>query len=277
MIIQASNGCFLTQSGDVTYKDRRFEKSVSVASISEALMWKEIPESEKAQMEAENSIYEPEEVDYNYLKKVDSLKDTISDRINNTFFTVEQALEMKAYFPLWKDLIGKEANIGFRFQYGELLYEVIKTHTFAEEWKPDSGTESLYKVVQIEASGTIDDPIAWKYNMELFEGKYYIDKEVLYLCIRNSGMGMAYENLADLVSGGFVEVVDDSETEEPTEPQPTEPDGSLENPYQYVKGETSIVKDKYYIENGIVYKAIQDAGVLIYDLSQVPAIAQKVG
>lgn len=276
MIIQASNGCFLTQSGEVSFKERKFEKSILIASIDESANWMEIPESKKAQMEAENSIYEPSDIDYNYLKKVDTLKDTISDRINNTFFTVEQALEMKAYFPLWKDLIGKEANIGFRFQYGELLYEVIQIHTFAEEWKPDSGTESLYKVVQVEASGTIDDPIAWKYNMELYNGKYYIDKGILYLCIRDSGMGMAYENLADLVNGGFVEVVNDSETEEPTEPQPTEPDGSLENPYPHVKGETSIVKDKYYIENGIVYKAIQDAGVLIYDLSQVPAIAQKI-
>lgn len=207
MIIQAGNGCYLTQSRDVTYKDRRFEKSVSVASISEALMWKEIPESEKVQMEAENSIYEPEEVDYNYLKKVSTLRETISSRINESFFTVEQVLEMKAYFPLWTDLVGQEANIGFRFQYGELLYEVIKPHTFSEEWKPDSGTESLYKVVQNEASGSIDDPITWKYNMELFEGLYYIDKDILYLCIRNSGMGMAYENLADLVSGGFVELV----------------------------------------------------------------------
>lgn len=100
MIIQAGNSCYLTQSRDVTYKDRRFEKSVSVASISEALMWKEIPESEKVQMEAENSIYEPEEVDYNYLKKVSTLlRETISSRINESFFTVEQALEMKAYFP----------------------------------------------------------------------------------------------------------------------------------------------------------------------------------
>lgn len=206
MILQASNGCLLTQSENVAFKDRRFEKSMLVASMQEAMLWKEIPESEKAQMEAENSIYEPEEVDYNYLKKVDTLKETISDRINNTFFTVEQALEMKAYFPLWKDLIGKEANIGFRFQYGELLYEVINTHTFSEEWKPDSGTESLYKVVQVEAEGTIDDPIEWKYNMELIEGKYYTDKGKLYKCIRNSGMGMTYD-LSDLVSGGFVEEV----------------------------------------------------------------------
>lgn len=276
MIIQAGNGCYLTQSRDVTYKDRRFEKSVSVASISEALMWKEIPESEKVQMEAENSIYEPEEVDYNYLKKITTLRETISSRINESFFTVEQALEMKAYFPLWTDLVGQEANIGFRFQYGELLYEVIKPHTFSEEWKLDSGTESLYKVVQIEASGSIDDPIEWKKNMELFEGKYYIEDGILYLCTRDSGIALSY-TLADLVDQYVVAVQTDQEGgEEPIEPQPTEPDGSLENPYPYVKGETSIEKDKYYLENGIIYLAIQNGGVLVYDLAQVPSIAQKV-
>ena len=276
MIIQAGNGCYLTQSRDVTYKDRRFEKSVSVASISEALMWKEIPESEKVQMEAKNSIYEPEEVDYNYLKKVSTLRETISSRINESFFTVEQALEMKAYFPLWTDLVGQEANIGFRFQYGELLYEVIKPHTFSEEWKPDSGTESLYKVVQIEASGSIDDPIEWKKNMELFEGKYYIEDGILYLCTRDSGIALSY-TLADLVDQYVVAVQTDQEGgEEPIEPQPIEPDESLENPYPYVKGETSIEKDKYYLENGIIYLAIQNGGVLVYDLAQVPSIAQKV-
>lgn len=53
------------------------------------------------------------------------------------------------------------------------------------------------------------DPIAWKQGMELFNGKYYTDKDVLYLCIRDSGMGMSFD-LADLVSGGFVEVVEES-------------------------------------------------------------------
>lgn len=276
MIIQAGNGCLLTQSEDVAFKERRFEKTVLVSSIQEATSWKEIPESDKAQMEAENSIYEPEKVDYNYLKKVSALRETISSRINESFFTVEQALEMKAYFPLWTDLVGQEANIGFRFQYGELLYEVIKPHTFSEEWKPDSGTESLYKVVQIEASGSIDDPIEWKKNMELFEGKYYIEDGILYLCTRDSGIALSY-TLADLVDQYVVAVQTDQEGgEEPIEPQPTEPDGSLENPYPYVKGETSIEKDKYYLENGIIYLAIQNGGVLVYDLAQVPSIAQKV-
>lgn len=276
MIIQAGNGCLLTQSEDVAFKERRFEKTVLVSSIQEATSWKEIPESDKAQMEAENSIYEPEKVDYNYLKKVSALRETISSRIDESFFTVEQALEMKAYFPLWTDLVGQEANIGFRFQYGELLYEVIKPHTFSEEWKPDSGTESLYKVVQIEASGSIDDPIEWKKNMELFEGKYYIEDGILYLCTRDSGIALSY-TLADLVDQYVVAVQTDQEGgEEPIEPQPTEPDGSLENPYPYVKGETSIEKDKYYLENGIIYLAIQNGGVLVYDLAQVPSIAQKV-
>lgn len=85
MIIQAGNGCLLTQSEDVAFKERRFEKTVLVSSIQEATSWKEIPESDKAQMEAENSIYEPEEVDYNYLKKVSTLKETISSRINESF------------------------------------------------------------------------------------------------------------------------------------------------------------------------------------------------
>ena len=44
--------------------------------------------------------------------------------------------------------------------------------------------------------------------MELFNGKYYTDKDVLYLCIRDSGMGLSFD-LADLVSGGFVEVVEE--------------------------------------------------------------------
>ena len=38
-------------------------------------------------------------------------------------------------------------------------------------------------------------------------GKYYTDKEVLYLCIRDSGIGMAFD-LENLVSGGYVQVVE---------------------------------------------------------------------
>lgn len=285
MIIQASNGCFLTQSEDVAFKERRFEKSVLAASMKEASLWKEIPESEKAQMEAENSIYEPDTIDYDYLKKVDALRNTISDKINESFMPAEEALEMKEYFPVFEDLIGDNANVGFRFQYKNSLYEVIKSHVFSSEWLPDAGTESLYKVVQIEATGTKEDPIVWEKNMELVEGLYYTENDVLYQCTRSSGIALSF-TLAELV-GLYVTVVDETTPSNPDgngEEQdkgedadiPIAEEGTLENPINYEKGVTSIVKGLYYSENGKIYKAIQDGGVLIYNLSDIPAIAQEV-
>ena len=60
---------------------------------------------------------------------------------------------------------------------------------------------------------TPEDPIPWVVGSKLYKGTYYIDKEVVYLCIRDSGIELAY-NLADLVSGGFVEVVEPSAEQE---------------------------------------------------------------
>lgn len=54
---------------------------------------------------------------------------------------------------------------------------------------------------------TPEDPIPWVVGSKLYKGTYYIDKEVVYFCIRDSGIELAY-NLADLISGGFVEVVE---------------------------------------------------------------------
>lgn len=49
-----------------------------------------------------------------------------------------------------------------------------------------------------------DNPIPYNNNMELFEGKYYIQNGVTYICIRSTGTAV-YNNLADLV-GLYVEV-----------------------------------------------------------------------
>ena len=113
--------------------------------------------------------------------------------------------------------------------------------------------------------------------MELVEGLYYTDKDVLYICVRDSGIALSYD-LADLVSGGYVEPVEE-EPEQPEEgnpEQPSEPDGTLENPIPYTAGKTELVKDKYYTEDGVTYLCIQGAGVQVYKLSEIPAIAQKV-
>ena len=267
MIVKAGNGCYLTESYDTPIENRRFEKQVIVSSAEELSMWREITENEKDKMTMQAKLFDVESVDNDYLNKVDVMLSGIAEKINDAWLTAEQALEKKAYFPKWGDEIGKEHYAGFRFQYGGTLYEVIQPHTFAAEWVPGTGTESLYKVVQVEHEGSIEDPIPWEHNMELVEGLYYTDKGVLYLCIRDSGIALSYD-LADLVSGGYVKPV--------TEEEPSEPDGTMENPMPYTAGKTELMKDKYYTEDGVTYLCIQSAGVQAYKLSEIPAIAQKV-
>lgn len=134
--------------------------------------------------------------------------------INTVPMTSNQALERKVLFPIWgreNAEFGKQVGTGFRLRVvdgeSDILYEVIKEHTISEEWKPGVGTESIYKPVDVDHAGTIEDPIPWEIGMELFNGKFYVDNEVVYECIRDSGQGMSFP-LADLVSGGFVKVVE---------------------------------------------------------------------
>lgn len=121
------------------------------------------------------------------------------------------ALKIKNLYPTWDSYgaeMGKEVFAGFRFNHEEDLYEVVLQHTLSSEWVPGVGTDNLYKVVQEEHSGTLEDPIPWKYNMVLEEGKYYTDKGVKYICVLDSVNPMPFDNLQDLIEGGFVEIVD---------------------------------------------------------------------
>lgn len=108
MILQAGNGCFLTQSEDVSINERRFEKKVLVSSIEEAEKWKEIPEYEKDKIVAGGELFQPETVDYEYLNKVESLISVIAEKINDGGLTAEQALEMQKYYPEWEDYCQKQ-------------------------------------------------------------------------------------------------------------------------------------------------------------------------
>ena len=277
MIVKAGNGCYLTESYDTPIENRRFEKQIIVSSAEELSMWREITETEKDKMIMQQQLFQVDNVDYAYLEKVGTLIGGIAAKVNDANLTDTQAIEMKRFFPKWNNEIGNEHYAGFKFQYGETLYEVLQPHTFAAEWVPGTGTESLYKVVQVEHEGTKDDPIPWEHNMELVEGLYYTDKDVLYICVRDSGIALSYD-LTDLVSGGYVEPVEE-EPEQPEEgnpEQPSEPDGTLENPIPYTAGKTELVKYKYYTEDGVTYLCIQGAGVQVYKLSEIPAIAQKV-
>lgn len=125
--------------------------------------------------------------------------------------SLEDAVALTAVelFPKWEQLVadGKTVTEGFRFQYGGKLYRTEQPeYTFVSHYVPGAvGTESLFSKVDETHAGTIDDPIPYEPNMEIYEGLYYTQNGVLYRCIRDSGQPL-YHNLADLI-GLYVEVV----------------------------------------------------------------------
>lgn len=112
------------------------------------------------------------------------------------------ALDGVELFPAWA--AGLSYTAGERLRYGDKLYRVLQAHTSQADWTPDS-TPSLYAEVEKPGQGdTPDDPIPYSGNMELFEGKYYSQDGVTYICTRSTGVPV-YNALRDLV-GLYVEV-----------------------------------------------------------------------
>lgn len=122
--------------------------------------------------------------------------------------TDEQALFSKELYPKWDDLMGQTVEMGFRFRCQDKLYKTKqKSYTFEPQYVPGTtGTESLFEVIDVTHAGTYEDPIPYETNMEIFQGLYYSQGGVLYLCIRDSGQPL-YHDLADLV-GLYVEVAE---------------------------------------------------------------------
>ena len=120
------------------------------------------------------------------------------------------ALTAVELFPQWAQLVknGAEVEKGFRFQYENKLYRVEQpAYTFVDTYVPGTtGTESLFSKVDETHAGTYEDPIPFEKNMEIYDGLYYSQNDVLYLCIRSSGQPL-YHDLSALV-GSYVEVVE---------------------------------------------------------------------
>ena len=109
----------------------------------------------------------------------------------------DDALEAVELFPYWKPDTDYEA--GIRIRYEGRLYKTRQAHTSQSVWTPDIAP-ALYAEVEKSGQGdTPDNPIPYNNNMELFEGKYYSQNEVVYICIRSTGAPV-YNNLADLVN-----------------------------------------------------------------------------
>ncbi|WP_419025899.1 hypothetical protein [Emergencia sp.] len=70
------------------------------------------------------------------------------------------------------------------------LYKCIKPHTTQDNWRPGQATASLWMVIDVTHTGTLDDPIPFALNMEVFKDKYYNWESKVYLCTRDSGQAL---------------------------------------------------------------------------------------
>lgn len=91
-----------------------------------------------------------------------------------------------------------------RFNCDGKLYKTDTPHTFLENWKPGQETASIWTVINVENSGTQDDPIPYSVNMVVYEGKYYTYDGIMYVCTRDSGI--ALQHTPDQLIGHYFEL-----------------------------------------------------------------------
>ena len=132
----------------------------------------------------------------------------VAMQINTFDLTDAQALSVKLLYPQWNTFVGKELKMGMKVQHNDRLYKVrqdVPTVLDQDGYRPgEQGSEALYEEINETHEGTFADPIPYNNNMELFEGKYYIQDGIIYKCIRNSEIALNHP-LSSLV-GNYVEV-----------------------------------------------------------------------
>lgn len=135
----------------------------------------------------------------------------VRKQINTLTVDDQTAYRMRAFYPEWADLVAAQYTTdkaGFKFLHSGDLYKTIPAaHTFAAQWVPGVGTESIYTRIDEQHDGSRYDPIPYNGNMELYAGQYYSQLGVTYRCTRATGTAV-FNPLADLV-GIYVEVVTD--------------------------------------------------------------------
>ena len=132
----------------------------------------------------------------------------ITAQINTLTVDDATALRMKQFYPGWAPDTSYTAAagrpIGFKVQYDNNLWKLRQEHTSQTGWEPGK-VASLWEQIDEVHMGTLEDPIPYSGNMTLENGKYYVQENIIYLCIRDTGYPV-YHPLVDLV-GVYVEKI----------------------------------------------------------------------
>lgn len=126
--------------------------------------------------------------------------------IQTMALTDNEALKVKDMYPEWSEFINKSLTQGMKVQYDNKLYKVRQEiATVLENQPPSIHTAALYEEINETHAGTQEDPIPYTPPMEIFKNKYYTQNDILYKCIRDSGIPLSHD-LSALV-GLYVEII----------------------------------------------------------------------
>lgn len=203
-VISASYQHYITLV-DVEDKYKPILTTITIPSWEGIDQYQEI---DQAEAERIRSVKNAAKGNFEYPEqKVNQMIGLLSVSINDLKLTDEQALQFKDLYPEWSEFIGEKLSANFKIQHLEKLYKTLQEIPVVldqEGYRPgEVGSEALYEEVNEKNKGTLQDPIPYNNNMELFEGKYYSQNGVTYKCTRNTEQAV-YQDLSDLV-GIYVE------------------------------------------------------------------------
>ena len=113
--------------------------------------------------------------------------------INTVGIDDQTSLRMKTYYPTFDEMAAKESEedrtvkAGFKVYYEGELWKTRQKTVIQSQYPPSIDTASIWERIDEEHTGTLEDPIPYDQTMAVYEGKYYIYNDVIYLCIRDSG------------------------------------------------------------------------------------------
>lgn len=135
------------------------------------------------------------------------MQEIVLDQYNSrTDIEDKEALDRAIVIYNWDKYIGKSLKTGQVVVHDERVYRVRQDIPIVlEKQYPSLDTAAIYEVIELVATGEKDDPIKYEPPMEIFDGKYYTEDNILYVCTRDSGIALSHP-LSALV-GMYVEVV----------------------------------------------------------------------
>ena len=159
--------------------------------LAKRQLWREQIATLEGMTDAEYEDYVEPAVE-SYVKDVPSADDIVSQlkelaQTQVEALTDDEAKKVPALFPLWET--EKAYAVGDRVWYQASLYKCVQAHTSQSTWNPKDAV-SLWANVSEEsqdADGSREHPFAWESGMTSYEGKYYTENGILYLCTRDSG------------------------------------------------------------------------------------------